>query len=187
MIPRNIKFIMKQNFTHRSIFKRTPVIFMFSLLLSLGYACGNTKSAENEQAQGVDDEAFYETQPLHSGLYDASYFDITGTNARKGHFDGRLYFSLSPETSALYVFENGNRTKIDYMVNLQRPFEKGDSGVYATVDTKDRLVKIIPDSADYKLNFQRSGEDITITFNPKPRHTGSALDILEKMATQKKK
>lgn len=149
-------------------------------------SCGNSSSKSAEEGK-VDDDAFYATQPVHSGLYDADYYDITGNNPRKGHFDGRIYFSLSPEKSAFYVFENGNRTKIDYIVNLQRPFEKNDSGVYVSVDTKDRPVTVSTDSAMYILGFQRSGEDMKITFNPKARHEGSALEILERMAAQKNK
>lgn len=165
-----------------SIFKGVTFSFIIFLLASCG-----AKTANNEEAALVDDEAFYETQPVHSGLYEADYYDITGTNARKGRFDGRVYISLSPSQSALYVFENGNRTKIDYIVNLQKPFEKGDSGIYYSTDTKDRPVKIYTDSTMYRLDFQRTGEDLKITFNPKPKHVGSALDIMERMAAQKNK
>ena len=161
------------------------IAFLFVIMAGLNSCGGNT--SKSEAAAKVDDDAFYATQPVHSGLYDADYYNITGTNARKGHFDGRIYFSLSPETNAFYVFENGNRTKIDMLVNLQRPFEKGDSGIYQSVDTKDRPVTISTDSTTYFLTFQRSGEDVKIGFNPKPRHEGTALEILEKMAAQKKK
>ena len=157
-------------------------LFFVTLIVSCG---GNNTTTKETTA--VDDEAFYATQPVHSGLYDAETYDIVGTNAKKGHFDGRIYFSLSPATSAFYVYENGNRTKIDYIVNLQKPFEKNDSGLYVSLDTKDRPVTISTDIVLYELKFQRLGEDITIGFNPKPRHTGSALDILEKMNAQKDK
>ena len=164
-----------------------PVIsFVIFSLISLN-SCGGSNNSTSEETANIDNEAFYATQPIHSGLYDADYYDITGPNARKGHFDGRIYFSLSPETSAFYVFENGNRTKIDYIVALAKPFEKGDSGVYYSVDTKERPVTIYPDSTMLVLDFQRSGEDFKITFNPKPRHEGSAIDILEKMNAQKNK
>lgn len=163
--------------------------FLFASVCSCFlFSCGGNKTENSESADTqVDDEAFYATQPVHSGLYDAETYDITGTNARKGHFDGRIYFSLSPETSAFYVFENGNRTKIDMIVNLQKPFEKNDSGLYVTTDAKDRLVSINTDSTLYLLKFERTGEEISIGFNPKPRHTGTALEILEKMAAQKEK
>lgn len=162
--------------------------FATIILISAAFAaCSGSSSKSETESKGVEDAAFYATQPIHSGLYDADYYDITGTNARKGRFDGRIYFSLSPETSAFYVFENGNRTKIDYTVSLKHPFEKNDSGIYCSVDTKDRPVTINTDSTMYVLGFQRSGEDLKITFNPKPRHEGSALDILERMAAQKNK
>lgn len=164
--------------------------FLFSLMLLSGAiafnSCGG--NSKSETTANVDDDAFYATQPIHSGLYDADYYDITGgNNPRKGRFDGRIYFSLSPETSAFMVFENGNRTKIDYTVSLKKPFEKGDSGIYYSVDTKDRPVTINTDSTAYVLDFQRSGEEFKITFSPKPRHMGSALEILEKMAQRGKK
>ena len=158
---------------------------LFVLLITFNSCGGN--ASKTEEAANVDDEAFYATQPLHSGLYDADYYDITGTNARKGKFDGRIYFSLSPETNAFYVFENGNRTKIDFTVSLKKPFEKNDSGVYCSLDSKDRPVTINTDSTTYFLSFQRTGEDIKIGFSPKPRHQGTALEILERMAAQKKK
>lgn len=159
------------------------IFFSMMALVSCG---GN--SSKTEEANLVDDEAFYATQPLHSGLYDADYYDITGgNNPRKGRFDGRIYFTLSPAQSALYVFENGNRTKIDYVVPFQKPFEKGDSGIYKTTDMKERPVILNTDSTMYTIDFTYAGEDMKITFNPKPRHTGSALDILEKMNAQKNK
>lgn len=167
------------------IYGKVFSLALTAFIVSLS-SCGGGSSASKEETK-VDDASFYETQPVQSGLYDADYYDITGQNARKGRFDGRIYFSLSPETSAFYVFENGNRTKIDYIVALQKPFEKGDSGIYRSVDTKDRPVTISTDSTMYVVDFQRSGEDMKITFNPKPRHTGSAVEILEKINAQKNK
>lgn len=175
--------------------KSKTMLMFFAMSFSLILVCflnscgGNSAKSDGNDAGNSksDDAAFYATQPVHSGLYDADWYDITGANARKGRFDGRIYFSLSPDNSAFYVFENGNRTKIDYIVNLAKPFEKGDSGVYYTTDNKDRKVCIATDSSTYFLKFQRSNEDITIGFNPKPRHEGSALEILEKMAAQKNK
>lgn len=151
-------------------------------------SCGGNSSKSQEKELKVDDAAFYATQPLHSGLYDAEYYDITGgNNPRKGMFDGRIYFSLSPETSAFYVFENGNRTKIDYTVVLQKPFEKTDSGTYVSIDSKNRPVSIAPDSTYLLLDFMHGSSDVKITFNSKPRHEGSAIEILEKINAQKNK
>ena len=162
-------------------------LLLFSLCLTTFSSCSGNSSGKEQEETKVDDTEFYSTQPVHSGLYNADYYDITGSNARKGRFDGRIYFSLSPETSAFQVFENGNRTKIDYTIILQKPFEKGDSGVYYSVDNKNRPVTVNTDSTTYFLNFQRSNEDVTIGFSPKARHEGSAVEILEKMTERNKK
>ena len=120
-------------------------------------------------------------------LYDADYYDIAGPNARKGRFDGRIYFSLSPKTSAINVFENGNRTKIDYLVGLEKPFEKDANGVYSDTDMKGKPVTINTDSTTYFLKFIHFNDTVTIGFSPKARHLGSAIDILEKMTDRKNK
>lgn len=149
------------------------------------YSCGNDKKEQNTE-ESIDSSEFYATQPFESGLYDASYYDISGENARKGHFDGRIYFALSPDMNAFYVFENGNRTKIDYTVVMKHPFERTDSGTFTTQDAKGNLVMISPDSI-YSLKFKRGGEDIAIDFSPKARHTASALEIMEKINEIKQK
>lgn len=167
-----------------------------SILLALAFfclgilglnSCGGAATKTDDTNNKADDGDFYATQPLHSGLYDADYYDITGANPRKGHFDGRIYISLSPETSALYVFENGNRTKINQTVILDHPFERGDSGVYYSVDKSNLPVTINTDSTSYILDFQTKNSEYKITFNPKPRHEGSAVEILEKIVSQKDK
>lgn len=179
---------MKKNLLlKRALSSNGFLLLVVTCIVSLNSCGGNSSKTQKEETKNIDDAAFYETQPVHSGLYDADYYDITGTNAKKGRFDGRIFFSLSPETSAFYVFENGNRTKIDYTVTLQHPFEKGDSGIYYSVDSKNRPITINTDSSTYFLNFQRTNEQIKIGFNPKARYQGSALEILEKMATQKNK
>lgn len=177
---------MKQKSHKGLLFSMMSFTFAFAFLMLGLNSCGNASKGDQQEAK-IDDDAFYATQPVRSGLYDADYYDITGTNARKGRFDGRIYFTLSPEMSAFYVFENGNRTKIDYLVALQKPFEKGDSGIYYSVDTKNHPVTINTDSTMYILGFQRGAEDMKITFSPKPRHTGSAIEILEKINAQKTK
>lgn len=180
-------------------FKRLSPVASFALTLSivavgLTSCGGGNKAGENAKEETVDDEAFYATQPLQSGLYDASYYVITVASAdgkdkteNKGHFDGRVFFSLSPEQSAMYVFENGNRTPINYIVNFEKPFEKTDSGTFITTDTKQKPVVMTPDSANYLLNFERGAENFTITLSQKPRYTGTALEIMEKMVEQKNK
>ena len=164
------------------------LIFLIILGTAAFSSCAGQKTSEKAQEAeaNIDDNTFYESQPVKSGLYDATYFDITGTNDRKGQFDGRIYFSLAPEMSAIKVFENGNRTKIDCTITLQKPFEKGDSGIYKTVDKKDRPVIVnTSDSANYTLDFQYSGNDYKITFSPKARYEASAMEILEKITSGK--
>lgn len=176
----------------KNLRKSYPFLLMaFSIMLSFGMlalnSCGNSNSNKTEGEETVKaDEAFYESQPVESGLYDANYYDIVGPNARRGKFDGRIYFSLSPETSAINVFENGNRTKIDYLVVLPKPFEKNDSGIYVTTDKKDNPVCVVPDSV-YTLKFIHFSDTVSIGFSPKPRHTGTAIEILEKINDRRAK
>lgn len=165
--------------------KATKFFSIFAAMI-LFVACGGA-SKEKAEATPVDDEAFYATQPLHSGLYDATSYDIEGTNARKGKFDGRVFFSLSPKQSAIYVYENGNRTKIDYKLVLDKPFEKGDSGIYRSVDVKGLPVILAPDSTDYLLTFEKPGVKVTIGVDKKPRNTWNALETTEKMTEQMQK
>ena len=159
-------------------------IFLFWLVAFS--SCGNSSQTKEEAEKLVDDSAFNATQPVHSGLYDADYYDITGPKTRKGQFDGRIFFSLSPEMSVIQVFENGNRTKIDCRIILKQPFEKGDSGIYRSIDSKENPVTVTTDSAFYVLNFKHSDDDYQINFNPKARYEGTAMEIAEKITSQKK-
>jgi len=155
-----------------------------SALLSLMFiACsGGTKEQKSETP--VDDEVFYATQPVTSGQYRAVRYDIAGDRARKGMFDGRVLLSLSPEQSGMYVFENGNRAKIDYKVVLKHPFEKGDSGVFRAVDVNGLPVTISTDSTVYTLSFEKNGHKVNISFESEPMNTGSALEIMERISAQ---
>ena len=148
--------------------------------------CGGSNTKAEEETQQANDEEFYANQPVESGLYDADYYDITGKNARKGKFDGRIYFGLTPKTSAINVFENGNRTKIDYMVLLKQPFEKNDSGVFCAIDMKDNPVTVTPDSV-YRLQFIHFSDTVQIDFSSKPRHTANGLEIIEKIKERRDK
>lgn len=169
------------------MFKKLHLPAIFLLAIFALSSCGGSSSSKTQESAAVDDDAFYATQPVHSGLYDADYYDIVGPNARKGRFDGRIYFSLSPKTSGINVFENGNRTKIDYIVGLDKPFEKDANGVYSTTDMKGKPVTVNTDSTTYFLNFIHFNDTVTIGFSPKARHLGSAIDILEKMNERKSK
>ncbi|MCH5235376.1 MAG: hypothetical protein J1E16_08765 [Muribaculaceae bacterium] len=178
--------MLKKSESKLRLFIGSFALLMMFCMISLN-SCGGNSTKSEESAAEVDNEEFYATQPVHSGLYDADYYNITGNNPRKGRFDGRVYISLSPKMSGLYVFENGNRTKIDYIVGLQKPFVKGEDGVYTTVDNKDKPVTINTDSTTYFLTFQHFNDTVQIGFSPKPRHTGTAIEILEKMNAQKNK
>lgn len=84
--------------------KTTSIFGLFAALLMF-VSCGGSK--EKAAAAPVDDDAFYSTQPVHSGLYDATSYDIQGVNTRKGKFDGRIFISLSADTasaSAIYIY-----------------------------------------------------------------------------------
>lgn len=150
-------------------------------------ACGGSKGeTAQDSTPAVDEAAFAESQPMQSGVYDASRYDITGENERKGAFDGRVMAALDPQLSALYIYENGNRTKIDYKVVMEKPFEKGDSA-YATVDIKGNPVTINTDSTVYVLTFTKGKELVKIEFDSKARTTATATEMQERINEQSHK
>lgn len=142
-------------------------------------SAGNKSGEDSAQTISIMEE-----QPLVSGQYEASEYDIKGENARSGMFDGRVLVALSDEQSAIYVYENGNRTKIDYSIVLERPFEKGDSGKYTTTDKKGNPIVLKADSVSNMLDFDRNGAHISIRFNKEPKSTGTAMEMLERMNEQ---
>lgn len=167
--------------------RTTKFFSVLSVALLLASCGGNAAQKENDTTAEVEttaeeNDAFYATQPVHSGTYIANSYDISGKNARKGHYDGRIIFTLSPETtSAFYVYENGNRTKISYKVILQHPFEKGDSGIYSTVDVNNLPVTINTDSTEYYLSFQKNDARVKIGFDSEPKNSTNAFEALEDM------
>lgn len=171
-----------------SVIVKIGMSFMLVLGIMTFNSCGSKTSGSDKETASVSQEEFNASQPVQSGLYDADYYDIVGKNPRRGKFDGRIYFALqpSPDLSAINVFENGNRTKIDYTIVLQKPFEKNDSGVYVTVDKKDNPVCVVADSV-YSLKFIHFNDTVQINFNPKARHTGTAVEILEKINERTRK
>ena len=60
-------------------------------------SCGGNSAKEQQAEAQAAAEAFQAEQPVESGVYDATYFDIKGKDTRKGQFDGRVIYSLSPE------------------------------------------------------------------------------------------
>lgn len=146
-------------------------------------SCGGKKETGGE-AQEVS--TFYADQPVESGIYIANRYDISGENARKGRFDGRVYFSLAPDHSAIYVCENGNRTKISYYLKLEQPFAPADSGRFAAKDSKGAPVIVTPTDSVYTLSFDRDDTKVVIDFDKTPKTTGTPVDILEQITKVKK-
>lgn len=171
------------------------LFYAMAAFMAVMVSCGGGSKDSGKAEKAVDDAAFYATQPIVSGQYRAYNYDITGiATPRKGKFDGRLLVSLSPsDPCGMYVYENGNRAKIDYKIVLKAPFEKGDSGIYKTVDAHNLPVTLTPDSLGYILAFERKSGDgqaqIKIGFEKDPMSTGTALEIMERIsaAIQKNK
>lgn len=147
------------------------------LMLALASCGGNKQQAAEEAAANSD--AFYASQPIESGIYDAYYFDIKGKDSRKGQFDGRVIASISPEQSALFVYENGNRTKIKHLMMLESPFENADS-IY-TATSKGNPVSLATDSANYIVTYVANNDTVSITFSQKARSTYTPIEALEKI------
>lgn len=151
-------------------------------------ACSPKGGSESKSSEtGISEKEFAESQPIESGQYRAVSYDIEGQNARKGRFDGRLLVSLSPEQSGMYVYENGNRAKIDYKLVLKSPFEKGDSGVYKALDVNDLPVTLSTDSTIYVLGFDKNSHQVKISFESAPMMTGTPLEMMERISTMIKK
>lgn len=143
-------------------------------------SCGGNANKEQAAEAEAEAEAFYAAQPVESGVYDATYFDIKGKDTRKGQFDGRVIYSLSPDQSAIFVYENGNRTKIKHVIMLKVPFEKADS-TYIATDAKDLPVVLSSDTTNNYLNYIVNSDTVKITFNQSPRSTYTPLEALEKI------
>ena len=164
---------------------KKSVLFLGAVLAFALVGCGQKGASSGDETK-QDEAAFAANQPMESGTYQADYYDITGPNARKGHFDGRVLVSLSPEVSALYVYENGNHAKIDYLVMLSKPFEKGDSGIYRALDKEGKTVTVKTDSV-YSLSFDKKDSQVTINFEKNPLSTQPAMNVIEKINELKTK
>lgn len=142
-------------------------------------SCGGNKQAAEDTTASVE-EASAVNLPVESGIYDATYFNIKGKDARKGQFDGRVIYSISPDKTAILVYENGNRTKIKHVIMLAESFAQTDS-VYSSTDAKGNAVVLSSDSAAYCINYVANGDTVTITHNQTPRNTYTAFEALEKI------
>lgn len=163
--------------------KYTKFLSASALVLAMAACGGNSQKASEETA--AEEAGFYENQPLESGMYDASYFDIKGKDSRKGAFDGRVIVSVSPEQSAIFVYENGNRTKIKHLLMLDAPLEKADS-LYTSA-SKGLPVTLASDSTDYKVNYISNSDTVTITFSQKARSAYQPLEALQKIQEEASK
>lgn len=142
-------------------------------------SCGSGNKEKAAEAEAAN-ETFQAEQPVKSGVYDAEYFDIQGKDSRKGQFDGRVIYALSPEQSVVYVYENGNRTKIKHLLMLEKGFVKGDS-LWTATDAKGMPVTVVPDSARMKLNYIANSDTVSITFNPEARNLYDPIEALAKI------
>ena len=148
-------------------------------------SCGGN-SAKTQEAEAEANAAFQAEQPVASGIYDATYFNIKGKDSRKGSYDGRVIYALSPDQSAVFVYENGNRTKIKHLLMLEKGFQKEDS-VYTATDKAGMPVIVGNDSTDMYVSYIASGDTVTITFNPKARNTYDPLEALAKIKEEASK
>lgn len=148
-------------------------------------SCGGNANKEKE-AEAEATAAFQAEQPVESGIYNATYFKIQGKDSRKGSYDGRVIYSLSPEQSAVFVYENGNRTKIKHLLMLEKGFQKEDS-VYVATDKAGMPVTVGNDSTDMYVSYIASGDTVTITFNPKARNTYDPIEALAKIKEEASK
>lgn len=149
-------------------------------------SCGGNANKEKEAEAEAANEAFYAEQPVESGMYDATYFDIKGKDSRKGQFDGRVIYALSPDQSAVFVYENGNRTKIKHILMLDKGFQKEDS-IYVAVDKTGVPVTVGNDSTNMYINYIANSDTVTITFNPKARTTYTPIEALAKIKDEASK
>lgn len=149
-------------------------------------SCGGNANKEKEAEAEAANEAFEAEQPVESGIYDASYFDIKGKDSRKGQFDGRVIYALSPEQSAVFVYENGNRTKIKHILMLDKGFQKEDS-VYVATDKTGIPVTVGNDSTNMYINYVANSDTVTITFTPKARTIYTPIEALSKIKEEASK
>lgn len=163
--------------------KKSIFTMLMTVVLIVSASCGSKEKSQKE-ANETDTAAFALSQPVENGIYDATAYAITGENAAEGKFDGRVIVSLSPERSALYVYENGNRVKIKNIIILDKPFEKGDSNVYRAVDNKGKQVTVSLDSAANTLTFDREAGQYKIEFSKEARSKGTAIEMYERINEQ---
>lgn len=160
--------------------KTLKFLALSAIAISMAACSGNNKEKAAD-AEAAANETFAAQQPLKSGLYDATYFNIKSADEKKkGSFDGRVVFSLSPEQPAFLVYENGNRTKIKHLVLLKGGFEKTDS-VYSAMSKDDLPVMLAPDSAGFNITYLQKADTVTISFGATPKTEFTPIEALSKV------
>lgn len=154
------------------------LVFMTPALMQ---SCTGNANEKNESAQSVS--SAMAPQPLENGVYEASYYNIEGKGERKGNFDGRVMVSLDQNKSVIFVYENGNRAKIRYILSLDTPFKK-DSVTYYSAASANGNVVLNTASQPYSLTFSKGVSQITIDFDSLPKSTGTAFEMLERINNQ---
>ena len=165
--------------------KALKIFGLFGMALAMA-SCSGSGNKEQADSVAAETDTFAEEQPVECGVYDATYFEIKGKDARKGQFDGRVIYSLSPEQSAFFVFENGNRTKIKHLVMLETAFAKGDS-TYTATDKQGVPVVLSSDSVNHFVNYVLNGDTVTITFNQKARNAYTAIEAMQRIVEERSK
>lgn len=155
-------------------------------IFALASCSGNNSSAtEDSSASTVDkDAAFYEAQPLESGEYRAVSFQDAAPGSLRTRFDGRMIISVTPESTNLYLYENGNRTKFTAVVALAKPFEKSDS-IYASTDVKNLAVELIPGAEVDTLCFTKAGTPVKVAFERTPMSTYTPMEALQRITDKR--
>lgn len=163
--------------------KTLTTLFLSALAIVTTSCGGSDKNAENANATETAD--FYATQPVKSGQYTAVNYNIDKNGeVRKGKFDGRILIALDPDRSGMYIYENGNRVKIDYRVMLSAPFSKVSDGHYMTTDNLGDTITMATDSAVYTLTLKKKTETVNIGFDPKAISEGTAASMWERISKE---
>lgn len=162
--------------------KKILSILALALLMA---ACNGQKEKKAEEAETAEVE-FAKSQPVESGIYNADYFNIRGAEPRKGNYDGRVLFSISPDQTAVLVYENGNRTKIHHLLMLKAPFEKTDS-IYTSTDANGNPVTLRADSTFMQMVYVSKADTVSINFDPTPRNVYTPIEALQKIQEQAQK
>jgi len=166
--------------------KILKILLAGAAMVALTACSGNGKTAaEDSSASTIDkDGAFYETQPLESGEYRVVSFQDAAPGSQRTRFDGRMIISVTPESTNIYIYENGNRTKFSSVIALGSPFEKSDS-LYVSKDVKNQAVDIIPGSENDTLSYTKAGTPVKIAFERKPMSTYTSMEALQRITDKR--